>query len=252
MPMLRQTIDITTQDGTAQAYVSRPDDGNHPGVLFYMDAIGIRPHLRNMADRIAGWGYVVMLPNLFYRHGTIDELTPRSDLRVPGNREQFFAGAMPRVHAFVPEQASADADVYVDHLLRLPGVRDTPIGCTGYCMGGALSLRTAGQHRDEVNAAASFHGGKLVTDEDTSPHLVATRSRANLYLGHADKDPSMPADKITILEATFRAAELPYVSEIYPDAAHGFTMADTSTYQPEGAERHFAALHSLLDQSLTV
>lgn len=247
--MLRETIDIPTQDGTAEAYVSRPDEQDHPGVLLYMDAIGIRPRLREMADRIAGWGHVVMVPNLFYRDGSIKDLEPRDSLRIPGNREAFFAEAMPRVHAFVPELAAADAGVYVGHLQRLPGVRDSPIGCTGYCMGGALSLRTAGLHGDAVGAAASFHGGNLVTDADTSPHVVATRSRAHLYLGHADNDPSMPVEKIAVLEAAFEAAGLTFVSEIYPGAAHGFTMADTSVYQADGAERHFTALRALFQHS---
>jgi carboxymethylenebutenolidase len=248
--MLRETIEVPTEDGTAQAYVSRPDDNNHPGVLFYMDGIGVRPQLYDMADRIAGWGYVVMVPNLFYRDGTIADLQPTEDLSIPGNREQFFAGVMPRIRAFVPERAAADAHAYVDRLLGLPGVADTAIGCTGYCMGGALSLRTAGLRPDQVAAAGSFHGGNLVTESGDSPHLVATQARAQFYLGHADNDQSMPADKITVLEQTFDSAGLRYTSEIYADAQHGYTMADTSSYQEVGAERHFEALRALLAHSL--
>ena len=248
--MLRETIDIPTSAGTAEAYVTRPDEHDHPGVLLYMDAIGIRPRLRDMADRIAGWGYVVMVPNLFYRDGTIDDLQPRVDLTVAGNREAFFAEAMPRVHALVPELAAADADIYVHRLQHLPGVRDSPIGCVGYCMGGALSLRSAGLYSNAVAAAASFHGGNLVTDAETSPHLIATRSRARLYLGHADNDPSMPRDKIAVLESAFESAGLLFVSKVYPEAAHGFTMADTPVYQEDGAERHFTALEDLFHHGL--
>lgn len=249
--MLSATIEIEAGHGVAEAYVTRPDDSARPGVLFYMDALGIRPRIQEMADRIAGWGFVVMVPNAFYRHGTIEDLVPQGDLSDPDYREEFMGGAMNRVRSLGPGLSTADVRTYVDRLLELPEVSGEGIGVTGYCMGSALALRTAGVRPDEVKAAAGFHGGNLVTDSPDSPHIVATRARARLYLGHADNDRSMPPEKIEILESAFDSAGLLYTSEVYPGAPHGYTMSDTASYRPDAAERHFETLESLFRESLT-
>ncbi|CAN5214448.1 dienelactone hydrolase family protein [soil metagenome] len=248
--MISETISLSTPDGISEAYVTRPDEGDHPAVLFYMDAIGLRPQLHVMADRMAAWGYVVLVPNVFYRDGTADELAPTEDLRVPENREKFFGGVMTRVRAYTPDLSMPDAHAYVDRLLTLPGVASGHIGLTGYCMGGALSLRTAGEMPDIVGAAGSFHGGNLATDAADSPHLMATRAAAELYLGHADNDGSMPPERIAKLEAAFDEAGLTYTSELYEDAPHGYTMADSSMYHEPAAERHFRELEALLARTL--
>lgn len=249
--MLSTIIEIEAGHGVAEAYVTRPDDSAHPGVLFYMDALGIRPRIQEMADRIAGWGFVVMAPNAFYRHGAIEDLAPQGDLSDPAYREEFMGGAIGRIRSLGPGLSTADVRAYVDRLLDLPEVSGDGIGVTGYCTGAALALRTAGVRPDEVKAAAGFHGGNLVTDSPDSPHIVATRARARLYLGHADNDRSMPADKIESLEDAFDSAGLLYTSEIYPGAPHGYTMSDTANYRADAAERHFQTLESLFRESLT-
>ena len=131
-------------NGTAEAYVARPDDGVHPGVLLFIDAIGLRPATTRIADRIASWGYVVMSPNLFYRSGTAEETSPKADLRAPGERERFFAEVGPRM-AFAADQAVVDDDLrsYLTALRELSGVAAGPVGVTGYCMGARLALRAA-------------------------------------------------------------------------------------------------------------
>lgn len=249
--MLSSTIEIEAGHGVAEAYVTRPDDTARPGVLFYMDALGLRPRLFEMADRIAGWGFVVMVPNAFYRHGSAEELAPQGDLGDPEYREQFMGGAMDRIRSLGSGLATADVHKYVDRLLELPDVTGDGIGVTGYCMGAGLALRTAGSRPEEVKAAAGFHGGNLVTDSPDSPHVVATRARARLYLGHADNDRSMPPEKIEILEDAFDAAGLLYTSEVYPGAPHGYTMSDTASYRADAAERHFETLEGLFRESLT-
>src|ERR1700712_1267232 len=116
----------------AEAHVARPtkDSREHPGVLFYMDAIGLRPRIEEMAQRIADWGYVVLAPNVFYRDGSAEDLAPQGDLTEPGAREEFFKGVMPRVQGLTADKAESDIPVYLEALRGLPGVSTGAIGAT--------------------------------------------------------------------------------------------------------------------------
>ena len=244
---MTETIRIETAAGTAEAYLAgRPGD---PGVLFFMDAIGLRPQLARMADRIASWGYVVLAPNVFYRSGTAAELAPADDLRQEGAREAFFAGGvMGRVRGYGPDRSDPDAAAWLEALREHAGAG--PIATTGYCMGARLAVRAAGLFPGTVAAAGGFHGGGLVTDGDDSPHLSIQASTAEFVFGHADHDRGMTPEHVATLEQTLRATGRPYLNEVYPDAPHGYTMADTSMYQEAGAERHYAELAGLLARTL--
>jgi len=242
-------VDIPTQDGIADAYLAHPDDGSpHPGVLFYQDAFGIRPHLKSMADRLAAAGYTVLVPNVFYRAGR----TPVFDLPEfidPSARPEIFEQIMPVMQTLTPELAMRDADAYLRWLADSPPVTDGPVALTGYCMGARLALFTAGTYPDRVAAAAGFHGGRLATDTPDSPHLVAEHITAELYFGHADQDQSLPPEQQQRLEDALTKAGVRHRSEVYPGAHHGYTQADTSSYNKEGDERHWAALLDLLDRT---
>jgi carboxymethylenebutenolidase len=241
-----ERIEIAAADGTAEAYLTgHPGD---PGVLFYVDAIGLRPQIEAMADRIASWGYVVLAPHLFYRDGSADDLAPKGDLREAGAREEFFAGLGDRIPGYTPDKSGPDAEAWVRTLRAHAGAG--PIGTTGYCMGARLAVRTAGQFPEVVAAAGGFHGGGLVTDADDSPHLAIEGSTADYVFGHADNDRSMPAEQVAALGRVLGAAGRPALNEIYEDAPHGYSMADTSMYQEAGAERHFDNLRALLDRTL--
>lgn len=248
--MLTETIEITMPAGTAEAYVSRPDDGDHPGVLLHVDAIGLRPRIEEMADRIAGWGYVVLAPNSFYRDGRAVDLAPATDLRQPGAREEFFAGIGDRLSSYTPERADRDLDTYADTLLGLDGVVGPTFGVTGYCIGGRTAIRAAGLRPDVVAAAGAFHAANLVTDDEDSPHRVVMSARGEILAGHADNDRSNPPEAVAAFEAAMDAAGVAYTSAIYPGAPHGFTMADSSMYDEGGAERHFAELAALFARTL--
>jgi carboxymethylenebutenolidase len=242
-------VDIPTADGVADAYLAHPDDGSpHPGVLFYQDAFGIRPHLKSMADRLAAAGYTVLIPNVFYRSGR----TPVFDLPEfidPSARPEIFGQIMPVMQTLTPELAMGDADAYLHWLADSPLVADGPVALTGYCMGARLALFTAGTYPDRVAAAAGFHGGRLATDTPDSPHLVAEHITAELYFGHADQDESLPPEQQQRLEDALTAAGVRHTCEVYPGAHHGYTQADTSSYNKEGDERHWAALLDLLDRT---
>lgn len=248
--MNSETIEIHTADGSAEAYVTRPDDGDHPGVLMLMDAIGLRPRIKEMAHRIAAWGYVVIAPNLFYRAGTAVELAPTTDLMIPQNRDDFFVGAMERVKGLPADKTLADLETYLQALGDLPGVRGDRVGVTGYCMGGRLAFVAACSFPDVVAAAGAFHAGGLVREGDDSPHLLAGNARAELYFGHAENDRSMPAAAIATLEETLDRASATYTSTVYEGTSHGYTMADTAVYDEVATERHFAALEDLFARNL--
>ncbi len=244
-------VDVPVPDGTTQAHLSRPPRGTGPGVLFFMDAIGVRPQIAAMCDRIASWGYVVLAPNVFHREGDVDAVRPDTDLREDGAREAFFADAMPRVHRLTSDLAVPDIAAYTRFLRDLDGVADGPMGTTGYCMGARLAVRAAGAHSEEYAACGGFHAGGLVTDEPDSPHLAAGHARAEFVFGHADHDRSMPPEAVATLGATLASYDLTVRNEVYPDAPHGYTMADTAMYQEAGAERHFRELEALFARTLT-
>ncbi|WP_155056791.1 dienelactone hydrolase family protein [Streptomyces blattellae] len=242
-------VDIPTEDGTADAYLSHPVDGGpHPAVLLYMDAFGLRPGLNAVADRLAEAGYTVLVPNVFYRHGRapVVELPEFIDL---ATRPEIFERLLPIMQSLTPDAAMADAGVWLRWLADCPAAADGPVAITGYCMGAGLALRTAGAHPERVAAAAGFHGGRLASDSPDSPHLMAEHITAELYFGHADEDPALPAEQIRRLEDALTAAGVRHRCEVYPGARHGFTQADTSSYQREGDERHWAALLDLLKRT---
>ncbi|MGV9500866.1 dienelactone hydrolase family protein [Streptomyces sp. NPDC003642] len=242
-------VDIPTGDGTADAYLAHPDDGAaHPAVLVFMDAFGLRPNLRSMADRLAGEGYTVLVPNLFHRAGR----APLFDLPEfidPGARPGVFERITPVMRTLTDELAMRDTGAYLRWLAESPVAAGGPVALTGYCMGARLSLLTAGTYPERVAAAAGFHGGRLATDTPDSPHLVAGQVTAELYFGHADQDPSLPPEQIERLEEALTAAGVRHRCEVYTGAPHGFTQADTAAYHEEGDRRHWAALLDLLKRT---
>jgi carboxymethylenebutenolidase len=213
-----------------------------------MDAFGLRPHLKGMADRLASAGYTVLVPNVFHRHGPAPVVELR-DFINPAERPEIIQSLRPAAQTLTPEAAMRDAAVYLDWLAGSPLTADGPVGVTGYCMGAALALRTAAAHPDRVAAAAGFHGAYLATDAPDSPHLLADRITAELYLGHADRDPTNPAEQIDRLDKALTAAGVRQRGEVCPGAHHGFTQADTAMYDAEATERPWAALLDLLGRT---
>jgi carboxymethylenebutenolidase len=246
--MSAEHVEIRTEDGVADGYLARPadDDGRRPGVLFLVDAFGLRPQIEQMADRIAERGFVVLAPNVFYRHGRAPVL-PMPDLEDPDQRGPFMEKIRPMMQELTSERIASDSRGYLDFLA---GVARGPFAITGYCMGARLGWRIATAHPDRVAALAGFHAGGLVTDDEDSPHRSAGELTAEVYFGHADNDRSMTPENIAALEQALDEAEVTYRSEVYEGAAHGYTMADTAMYDEGAAERHFDALFALLDRTI--
>ncbi|MEU3355336.1 dienelactone hydrolase family protein [Streptomyces sp. NPDC037389] len=235
-------------DGQADAFAAFPDDGEqHPGVLLYMDAIGLRPVLREMARELAEHGYYVLVPNLYYRHGPapVVELPERIGEDV---RPAVFAQLMPLVEAHTTERALRDADAYLRFLTTQPEVSAGPVAAIGYCMGAALAMRTATAHPDQVAAVAGFHPGFLVTDAPDSPHRLVSKLTAQVHIGLAEGD--LTPEALSELNQALDAAGVGYTAEIYPGTVHGFTMADTDAFNPSALQRHWDRLLPLLDRTL--
>ena len=240
-------IDVETPDGVADCYLTRPeDDAAHPGVLFVIDAIGLRDQTKKMADRIAAQGYVVLAPNIFYRSGRAP-LWPDANLEDPDARAEFMTAIRPVARLLTPAAIEADGGAY---LAKLSELAVGQVGITGYCMGGRHSWQIAASHPDRVAAVAGFHTGGIVTDTDDSPHLRAPEVKATVYWGHADNDHGMTPENIAVLNQAMDDAGISYTTEVYVGAAHGYTMADQGAYNEAAAERHFEALFALLGRTL--
>jgi len=244
------TLEVPTTDGTADAIVATPTTGGpHPGVLVFMDAFGLRPRLQDMASRLASHGYAVLVPNVFWRSGRAP-VVELPDLKDPGARGAVFERLGPVMHALTPELAVRDADAWLDFLARDGRVTDGPVGAVGYCMGGALAIRTAAHAPERVAAVATFHAGRLVTDAPDSPHRILGAVGAEVYVAHADHDRSMPAEHQQVVEDALASAGVAHRTELYEGAAHGFTMADTAAYDEAATERHWQALLDLFARRL--
>ena len=240
-------VDVKTADGVADAYLTRPDgEGEYPGVLFVIDAFGLRPRIQEMADRIAGQGYVVLAPNALYRAGRAPVL-PMPDFTDPDNRAGFMQSVRPIIEQLTPDAISRDGEAYLDFLST---TATGPVGITGYCMGARVGWRIAAAYPDRVSALGGFHGGGLVTDAPNSPHRSAGQLKAEVYFGHADQDANMNPEQIGTLNDALDKASVRHRAEVYEGALHGYTMSDTAVYNEAACERHFTELFALLDRTL--
>ena len=237
-------LNIELADGPAEAILAVPPSGRGPGVLFFMDAYGLRPRIGEMAERIAGWGYVVLAPNVFYREGTVAELAP------PAGQQPSWEQAAPRVGRLTGAVVAPDLDGYTDALRARPEVTDGPLGVVGFCMGGRIAVRAANRHPEEIAACAAFHTGGLVTAEPDSPHLGLPDARAEFLFGHADNDRSMGPEQVAALGAALASEGLAATNVVVPDAAHGYTMSDTPAWNEAAYEGAFDRLRDLFERTL--
>ena len=244
--MPHTSIVLDTQDGRCPAHVFHPEgDGPWPGVLFYMDGIGIRPALFDMAERMTSGGYYVLLPDLFYRIGptAFDAKTLFTD---PAQREYFMKHVLP---VATIANIMRDTSAFLAYLDAQPEVLEGKIGVTGYCMGGRMSFAASGHFPDRIAAAASYHPSGLATDAPDSPHLLAPRITARIYVGGAKDDRGFDDAQKERLDRALADAGVTYTIETY-DARHGWVPSDTPAHDPEEAERHWHTLFGLFGGAL--
>lgn len=238
MPSISDTI--VTADGSCPVTLHLPDgDGPWPGVVMYPDAGGARPTFGAMADELAGRGYAVLVPDVYYREGDWAPFSMATVFTDDTERQRLFS----MMSQVTPEFMASDATAFFDYLDSRAEVRGQAFGTTGYCMGGRTSLLVAGRVPERVAAAMSFHGGGLVTDDPTSPHLLADRIRAAVYVGAAQDDRSFTRDDGDTLDKALTAADVRHTIEWYP-AFHGFAVPDNAPFDESAAKRHWEATAS--------
>ncbi len=243
----REDLDLRTADGVARAWAYGGGPGARPGVLLYPDAYGPRPAMHAIATRIASLGYSVLLPNVFYRAGDyapFDKVTVWTD---PPERARL----MGLIGSLTVDRVRADSAAYLDALAARPGVRAGGMGVVGYCMGGRLAFLTAALQPERIRAAASFHGGGLVTDAPDSPHRLAERIRGAVYLAVADQDRSCTPEQQGALAAALGAADVAYAMELYRGKRHGFAVSDhPGAADPDAEARHWRRLEAFFAEAL--
>ena len=229
---------VTTPDGTCPVTLAIPDgDGPWPGVILYPDAGGARAALRDMAERLAGLGYVVLVPDVYYRSGNWAPFNMKDVFNDKAERQRLFA----MIGSVTPDAMESDARAFFDYLAARPEVSGETFGTTGYCMGGRTSLTVAGRVPERVAAAMSFHGGGLAADDPGSPHLLADKIRAAVYVGGAADDASFTEAQAETLDQALTAAGVEHTIEWYP-ALHGFAVPDNAPYDEAAAEKHWDAM----------
>ena len=244
--MAREQTIIRTTDGQCPASVLTPEGaGPWSAAIFFMDGFGIRPALVAMAQRLANAGYLVLLPDMFYRFGPYAPLVPRD---IFGGDFRGVIG--PMMATTDNHKAAQDAGAYLAWLGARSDVARSRVGVVGFCMGGGMALTVAGTYPDRIAAAASFHGGRLATDEPTSPHRLAPSMKGEVYVAGADNDHGYPPEQAERLEQALSEAGVRHHAEIYSGAAHGWMKPDFPVYNEAAAERGWRELLALFARNL--
>ena len=242
--MAGKQIAIETRDGVAKAGLFRPSGRAIAGVILYMDIFGPRPTLDQMAERLAGHGYAVLVPDLFYRNAPYGPFDPKTAFA----EEKSKAALSALSGATTQDMTIRDGAAFLD-ALAAEGITG-PVGVVGYCMGGARALNAAASYPDRIVAAASFHGGNLASVTADSPHRKAASIKARVYVGVAGVDRSFPPEQSARLAEALRVAEVDHAIENYVGMGHGWCVADHSVYNAAGAERHWKRLTTLFAETL--
>src|ERR1700678_3726512 len=219
--VVQKDVDVTMASGVADSVLFYPEGrGSWPAVLVWTDILGLRPVFREMGRRLAAQGYVVLVPNPFYRSAKAPVVDGSFDFSKPEDRAKI----MPFAALLTADAGISDAKDYTAFLDQQPQTnKSKKMGVQGYCMGGPLVFRTAGTVPSRIGAAATFHGGGLVTDKPDSPHLMIAKMKAEVLCCVADNDDKRdPAAKDTLKKA-FADAQLKATVEVFDGCNHGWT-----------------------------
>ncbi|MEP1384677.1 MAG: dienelactone hydrolase family protein [Paraglaciecola sp.] len=245
--LVESEVNVQMPDGVSDSFFVHPAKGTHPGILMWPDIRGLRPAFKAMAKRLAAEGYAVLVVNPFYRDAKAPVVDPSASFSDPKIREVLI----PMYKKLDHKNSMSDAQAYIRFIDAQASV-DTKrkIGTAGYCMGGPLIMRTAGAVPERVGAAASFHGGGLVTDKPDSPHLLIPTSNAQvLHAIAANDDERSPTVKGDLIEA-YKAVGTPAEVEVYQGTLHGWCPPDSPVYNEAQAEKAWARLLSLYKTAL--
>jgi carboxymethylenebutenolidase len=236
-------VTVKTPDGTCDAYFVHPATGTAPGVLVWPDIFGLRPAMKTMGKRLAESGYSVLVVNPFYRVQKAPTAGRGAATPIPE--------LIPLAQALNETTQMTDAKAFIAWLDQQPSVaKNRKVGTQGYCMGGPIAFRTAAAVPDRVGAVASFHGGGLVTNMPNSPHLQASKTKAQLLIAIAANDDMQRPDEKNVLKDTFAKSNQPAEIEVYTGAAHGWCPPDSGVYNEPQAEKAWARLLALYGKAL--
>lgn len=238
------SVEVKTPDGVADCFFVHPTSGSHPGVLIWPDAFGLRPAMKQMAKRLAESGYSVLVVNQYYRSQKAPIVSSTNFAEVRDTVRPLMASLNPNTNV-----TDARALVsFLDSQSSVDGGRK--MGTMGYCMGGPMTMRTAAAVPDRIGAAASFHGGGLVTDRPDSPHLLVPKMQAHYLFAIAENDDTRQPEAKDVLRDAFAKADLPAEIEVYEGAQHGWCPPDTQVYNEAQAERAWSRLLALFERAL--
>ena len=240
-------VEIETADGTCPAALSIPEgEGPWPAVLMFPDAGGMRDTMRQLGERLSNLGYVVLVPDFYYRNGPYEPV----DMRTAFANKESAEKIMGMMRGYTADKVVDDARAFVDYLDSLPEKEPGGIGTTGYCMGGRLSLIAAANLGERIAAAASFHGGNLAkADDPESPYHKASGIRAAVYVAGAIEDQSFTDEQKDLLEKSLTEAGVVHTIETY-QAHHGFAVPDNPSYDADAADRHWKATEQFFGSAL--
>ncbi len=245
--MTQRPVQVEFAEGICPASLSVPEgSGPWPAVIMFPDAGGMRDVMRQMGERLSDLGYLVFVPDFYYRNGPYEPIDGRTAFSTTESAEKIMA----MMRSYTADMAARDADAFFRYLDSLPEKKPGGIGTTGYCMGGRLSLLAAANLGERVRAAASFHGGNLANaDDPDSPHHKAASIKANVYVGGAMEDQFFSDDQKDLLEKSLSEAGVVRTIEMYA-AHHGFAVSDNPSYDQDAAERHWAAMENFFGSVL--
>ena len=245
--VIEKRVNVAMAEGTSDSFFVHPAQGAHASVLMWPDIKGLRPAFEAMGKRLALAGYSVLVVNPFYRDAPAPVVGPDASFRDPETRN-FLRGMASKL---TQDAAMADARDYISFLDAQNSVdTNRKVGTAGYCMGGPLIMRTAAAAPERVGAAASFHGGGLVTDRDDSPHLLIPSTKAEVLHAVAENDDERNPSAKTDLAAAYAAAGINAEIEVYEGTLHGWCPPDSSVYNEVQAEKAWARMLALFERTL--
>ena len=245
--LVESDVSVPMSEGVSDSFFVHPAEGKHPGILMWPDIRGLRPAFKAMAKRLAAEGYAVLVVNPFYRDAKAPVVDPGLQFSDPGVRDILI----PMYRKLNHQNSLSDAKDYIQFIDKQSAVdTERKIGTAGYCMGGPLIVRTAGAVPDRVGAAASFHGGGMVTDKPDSPHLLIPSSPAHVLHAIAENDDARSPTVKTDLAAAYKAAGVPAEIEVYKGTLHGWCPPDSAVYNQAQAEKAWGRLLHLFKTAL--
>ena len=242
--MYQEHVIVTTKHGKMPAFVACPDgEGPFPPVILYMDAPGTREELRNHARRIARHGYFCILPDMYYRLGTVHFDLPRRD-------DAMSAVIRASMNSITNALVTDDTAAMLGWLDANDKVKPGPVGCIGHCMSGQYITTVSAKFPHRFACAASLYGVKVVTDQPDSPHLLVGDVKGELYYAFAETDASVPDHVIPDLTAALAKTDVKHTIKVLPESHHGFQFAERPSYHGGASEEAWSDIFGMLDRHL--